>query len=157
MGSEIRERQDVRVQVPPLVTRPKAATVGVGGLTLPWTSSVPVNMAITIFWLIGITNGVDYDVWDPATDPHLTAHYSAEDLTGKRECKLELLRRFVRRYRAVVTVTAVALVLLATLGAESFRQVRSERARPIARERQELAADLKRVLDDVRDRKGLAR
>src|SRR5918998_2794422 len=36
-----------------------AATVGVGGLTLPWTSSVPVNMAITIFWLIGITNAVN--------------------------------------------------------------------------------------------------
>ena len=44
--------------------------------------------------LVGITNGVDYDVWNPATDPHLAAHYSAEDLTGKRECKLDLLRRF---------------------------------------------------------------
>jgi starch synthase len=44
--------------------------------------------------LVGITNGVDYDVWDPSADPHLPAHYSAEDLTGKRECKLELLRRF---------------------------------------------------------------
>ncbi|HEX7176382.1 MAG TPA: hypothetical protein VF240_14050 [Pyrinomonadaceae bacterium] len=36
-----------------------AATVGLGGLTLPWTASVPVNMAITIFWLIGITNAVN--------------------------------------------------------------------------------------------------
>jgi starch synthase len=44
--------------------------------------------------LIGITNGVDYDVWNPETDPHLPAHYSAEDLTGKRACKLDLLRRF---------------------------------------------------------------
>jgi starch synthase len=44
--------------------------------------------------LVGITNGVDYDVWNPATDPHLPAHYSAEDLRGKRACKVELLRRF---------------------------------------------------------------
>jgi starch synthase len=44
--------------------------------------------------LIGITNGVDYEVWNPSTDPHIPAHYSAEDLSGKRECKLELLRRF---------------------------------------------------------------
>jgi starch synthase len=43
--------------------------------------------------LIGITNGVDYDVWNPATDPHLAAHFTADDLTGKRACKLDLLRR----------------------------------------------------------------
>ncbi len=44
--------------------------------------------------LVGVTNGVDYDVWNPATDPHLAAYYDAADLTGKRICKLDLLRRF---------------------------------------------------------------
>lgn len=44
--------------------------------------------------LVGITNGVDYDVWNPATDPHLAAHYTADDLAGKRECKRDLLRHF---------------------------------------------------------------
>jgi len=29
------------------------------GLTLPWTRSISVNMVITIFWLIGITNAVN--------------------------------------------------------------------------------------------------
>lgn len=29
------------------------------GLSLPWTASTPVNMAITIFWLIGITNALN--------------------------------------------------------------------------------------------------
>jgi starch synthase len=44
--------------------------------------------------LAGITNGVDYDVWNPETDPHIAINFSAEDLSGKRECKLDLLRRF---------------------------------------------------------------
>jgi starch synthase len=44
--------------------------------------------------LVGITNGVDYEIWNPETDPDITAHFSADDLTGKRECKLDLLRRF---------------------------------------------------------------
>lgn len=44
--------------------------------------------------LAGITNGVDYDVWNPATDQYLAAHYNADDLSGKRICKLDLLRRF---------------------------------------------------------------
>ena len=29
------------------------------GLSLPWTSSATVNMSITIFWLIGITNAIN--------------------------------------------------------------------------------------------------
>jgi starch synthase len=44
--------------------------------------------------LAGITNGVDYSIWNPETDPHIAANFSAEDLSGKRECKIDLLRRF---------------------------------------------------------------
>jgi starch synthase len=43
--------------------------------------------------LVGITNGVDYEVWNPETDSHLPAHYSAAELEGKRYCKLALLSR----------------------------------------------------------------
>jgi len=42
--------------------------------------------------LTGIVNGVDYAVWDPKTDRHLPAHYSAAHLNGKRACKHELVR-----------------------------------------------------------------
>jgi starch synthase len=44
--------------------------------------------------LHGILNGVDYSHWNPETDPNLAAPYSADDLTGKRLCKQDLLRKF---------------------------------------------------------------
>ncbi len=44
--------------------------------------------------LIGITNGVDYDVWNPETDLDLPAHFNARDLSGKLECKRALLHKF---------------------------------------------------------------
>jgi starch synthase len=31
----------------------------------------------------GILNGVDYEEWDPRHDPHLSAHFSPQDLRGK--------------------------------------------------------------------------
>lgn len=42
----------------------------------------------------GILNGIDYHQWDPQHDPHLTAPYSVDDLSGKRENKLALQREF---------------------------------------------------------------
>jgi starch synthase len=42
--------------------------------------------------LTGVVNGIDVDTWNPATDPHLKARYSASDLTGKRMCKEALQR-----------------------------------------------------------------
>jgi starch synthase len=42
--------------------------------------------------LVGILNGCDYDVWNPQTDRHLVARYSAQNLEGKKRCKAELQR-----------------------------------------------------------------
>src|SRR4029434_1789571 len=40
--------------------------------------------------LAGITNGVDYDIWNPETDPHIAANFSAEYLSGNRRHKIDL-------------------------------------------------------------------
>jgi starch synthase len=42
--------------------------------------------------LAGVVNGIDVEVWNPSTDPHLPARYSASDLSGKGVCKAGLQR-----------------------------------------------------------------
>jgi len=42
--------------------------------------------------LFGILNGVDYQQWDPSRDPYLVARYDLNHLSGKEECKRDLLR-----------------------------------------------------------------
>jgi starch synthase len=44
--------------------------------------------------LFGILNGVDYDEWNPETDKYIAANYSVSDLSGKQECKRDLLSVF---------------------------------------------------------------
>jgi len=44
--------------------------------------------------LYGILNGVDYEDWDPSHDPHLIARYDAKDISGKKQCKMDLLKEF---------------------------------------------------------------
>jgi len=40
--------------------------------------------------LFGIMNGIDYNVWNPQTDPHLPVHYGPNSLGGKTRCKKAL-------------------------------------------------------------------
>jgi starch synthase len=42
--------------------------------------------------LTGIVNGVDYGVWNPASDPHLADRYDADRLDAKLACKRDLQR-----------------------------------------------------------------
>ena len=53
--------------------------------------------------LVGILNGIDYDQWDPARDPHLPVPFDASNVAGKLAAKKLLLER------AGLPVTAVTI------------------------------------------------
>ncbi len=40
--------------------------------------------------ILGILNGIDTDIWNPATDPAIAANYSVNALSGKMTCKTAL-------------------------------------------------------------------
>jgi starch synthase len=73
--------------------------------------------------LAGITNGVDYAIWNPETDPHIAQNYSAKDLTGKVECKRDLLRRFGLPQDVERPVIAIISRLVSQKGYDLIRQL----------------------------------
>ena len=72
--------------------------------------------------LIGITNGVDYELWNPETDADIAAHFSVDDLTGKGECKLDLLRRFGLPAEPERPIIAIISRLVGQKGYDLIRQ-----------------------------------
>ncbi len=76
--------------------------------------------------LIGITNGVDYEVWDPRTDPEIGAHFDEHNLSGKRECKRLLLEEFLLPVRIERPIFANITRLTAQKGIDLMMQVAGE-------------------------------
>lgn len=76
--------------------------------------------------LAGITNGVDYELWNPATDPHIAANFSATDLSGKMTCKLDLLRRFGLPAEPERPIIAIISRLVSQKGYDLIRQLAGE-------------------------------
>ena len=67
---------------------------------------------------VGIVNGIDQRVWDPATDKQITAHYTAETLEVKKKCKASLQRVFGLKQRANIPIFAMSARLTYQKGLE---------------------------------------
>jgi starch synthase len=66
--------------------------------------------------LQGILNGIDQQAWNPETDPHIAANYSAEDLSGKRRCKAALQRAYDLPAQANIPVFGMSARLVEQKG-----------------------------------------
>lgn len=81
--------------------------------------------------LHGILNGIDTATWNPETDPHLPAHYSADDLSGKEENRKRLMREFRLDPRGplLIMVTRLAHQKGVDLTIEALPRLLERRAR----------------------------
>jgi len=57
---------------------------------------------------VGIVNGIDQRVWDPATDKQITTHYTRDTLDLKKKCKASLQRIFGLKQRANIPIFAMS-------------------------------------------------
>jgi starch synthase len=73
--------------------------------------------------LFGILNGIDTTIWNPATDPHLPSIYSADDLSGKDQCKEALLKLSNLPYDPSIPVYGIVSRLVWQKGFELCEQV----------------------------------
>src|SRR4029079_5895843 len=65
---------------------------------------------------VGIANGIDQILWDPATDPILPANYSVDSLAGKIECREALQREMGLRPTDEMPIVAMSARLVAQKG-----------------------------------------
>ncbi|UQZ90354.1 glycogen synthase [Deltaproteobacteria bacterium Smac51] len=61
--------------------------------------------------IVAVQNGVDYGQWDPASDRHIAANYSENNLEGKQECRRHLATLFGFKDPSLPTVAMVCRLL----------------------------------------------
>ena len=74
--------------------------------------------------LVGILNGVDYRIWDPADDSHIPANFTAQKMGGKHACKAAAQREFGLEAdpdaALIVSVSRIATQKMADIVAEAL-------------------------------------
>jgi len=73
--------------------------------------------------MVGILNGADYKVWNPAVDPFLAQNFSPEDLSGKQTCKADLQEIFGLPQKPDVPLLAMVSRLAAQKGLDLVEAV----------------------------------
>ena len=73
--------------------------------------------------IAGILNAVDYVSWNPETDPHIAAKYSATDLHGKAKCKADLLKEVGMAQDTQLPVVGIVSRFVAQKGFDLVQQV----------------------------------
>ncbi|MDL2258086.1 glycogen synthase GlgA [Eubacteriales bacterium OttesenSCG-928-K08] len=76
--------------------------------------------------LSGILNGIDYDIWNPASDPHIAAAYDPQNIEGKAECKRRLQRELWLPEQDDVMVVALVSRLTEQKGLSLIERVLNE-------------------------------
>jgi len=71
----------------------------------------------------GILNGVDYQEWNPATDPLIPANYSPGDMRGKAECKRVLQEKLGLEVQAGRPLVGIVSRLVAQKGLDLVERV----------------------------------
>jgi starch synthase len=72
--------------------------------------------------VIGILNGIDESVWNPAADKHLAKTYSVDDLSGKAACKAALQREMGLAERPDVPLLGLISRLVKQKGIDIFAE-----------------------------------
>jgi starch synthase len=65
---------------------------------------------------IGILNGIDQHIWDPATDPSITCNFTTSTLECRRKCRQALQRTFGLQLRPRTPIFAMTARLVAQKG-----------------------------------------
>ncbi len=73
--------------------------------------------------LYGILNGIDYSVWNPATDKIIPYNYTSEKLEGKLKNKIELLKQNGLPYKENVPIIGIISRLAAQKGFDLITEV----------------------------------